>query len=330
MITASRFRPAWWARSRHAQTIYQNLLRRRPRPSTRSERLELPDGDFLDLHWAQAQDAAESQGERPIVLLLHGLEGSIQSKYAVGQMQALSKAGLTSVLVHFRGCGGEPNRLRRGYHSGVSDDVALVVRHIRAHFPDSPLAAVGYSLGGNVLLKWLGETGANNPLTTAVAVSVPFRLGHCAKAINKGVSRLYNRFLMRRMKASYARKFRQRSDPPFPLDALDGLKSFHDFDNAITAPLHGFDNASDYYQQASSIHYLPNIRVPTLILHALDDPFMTPDTAPSESEISDQVQLELSPRGGHVGFVAGRWPWKPRWWLEERITAHLIEQFQSV
>jgi len=319
MITASRFRPAWWARNRHCQTVYQNLLRPYPRITTRAERLELDDGDFLDLRWAGPDHGAT-------VLLVHGLEGSIDSKYIAGQMKALEKAGIRSVLLHLRGCGGGPNRLRRGYHSGVSDDLGLAIDHIRTVIDDEPLSAVGYSLGGNVLLKYLGEMGDKAPLQSAVAVSVPFRLAHCANAINRGVSRFYNWFLMRRMKNSYCRKFSQRDDAPFPIDAIDGLKSFPDFDNAITAPLHGFDNADQYYEQASSINFLPNIQIPTLILHALDDPFMTPDTAPTESEISNFIRVELSHKGGHVGFVAGRWPWKPRWWLEERIVEYLKPQ----
>lgn len=327
MIVASRFRPAWWARNRHLQTAYQNLLRRRPVLRVRRERLALDDGDFIDLDWLDADSQTDSPG--PIVLLLHGLEGSIESKYARGLMQSLARAGMRPVLMHFRGCSGEANRLRRGYHSGVSEDLQRVVDHLRRQKPDATLAAVGYSLGGNVLLKWLGERRADAELLTAVAVSVPFRLSLCARSINQGSSRIYNAFLMRRMRDSYRRKFHTRDDAPFPLDALNSLKTFHDFDNAITAPLHGFENAEAYYQACSSIHYLRDIRVPTLILHALDDPFMTPEAVPTEQELSPSVRLELSRHGGHVGFVAGRWPWRPRWWLEERITAYLLDTFKS-
>jgi len=321
VIKASRFRPAWWARNAHAQTIYQNLLRPYPRVDTRRERITLADGDFLDLDWAGPDHG-------PMVILIHGLEGSLQSKYIAGQLRALVNAGLRGVVMHLRGCSEEANRLRRGYHSGASEDLEAVVSHVEKHCPGVSLAAVGYSLGGNLLLKWLGERGADCPLTTAVAVSVPFRLSQCAHAIRQGSSRVYNAFLMRRMKASYRAKFSRRDDAPFPLDALDGLKSFHDFDNAITAPLHGFDNAEDYYQRSSSIAFLTRIQCPTLILHALDDPFMRPDIVPSEREISDHVEVEISPRGGHVGFVTGRWPWRPRWWLEERVTGHLITAFE--
>lgn len=318
LVTASRFRPAWWARNRHVQTAYQSLLRRRPSPAIRPERLELDDGDFLDLCWAGPQDG-------PIVILLHGLEGSIDSKYIRGQMRSLRDAGLRSVLVHFRGCSGEPNRLRRGYHSGVSEDLERVIRALRRREPNTPLAAIGYSLGGNVLLKWLGEKARHSELETAVAVSVPFRLALCARTISQGTSRLYNHYLIRRMRQSYGEKFRDRSDAPFPVSSLHRLKNFHDFDNAITAPLHGFESAEDYYQRCSSIHFLHAIRTPTLIIHALDDPFMTPATVPTESELSDAIHLELSKRGGHVGFVAGNWPWRPRWWLEERISSHVKE-----
>lgn len=321
MIVASRFRPAWWARNRHVQTAYQNLLRRRPALETTRERLELDDGDFLDLDWVGPR-----QG--PLVLLLHGLEGSIRSKYAAGQLAALQRAGLRGVLMHFRGCSGTPNRLRRGYHSGETGDLDRVVAELRRREPDTPLAAVGYSLGGNVLLKWLGETGEESPLRTAVAASVPFQLARCSHAVDQGISRFYRNFLMRRMRASYVRKFRSRGDAPYPPDQVRALRSFREFDDAITAPLHGFRDWADYYNQASSLQYLPAIRTPTLILHARDDPFMTPDTPPREADLSPAVRLEISPRGGHVGFVAGRWPWQPRWWLEERMVAHLEQRLR--
>ena len=316
MIVSSQFRPAWWCRNRHAQTVYQNLLRPRPRPATRRERLELPDGDFIDLDWVGPDSG-------PLVLLLHGLEGSIRSKYAAGQLAALKQAGLRGVLMHFRGCSEEPNRLRRGYHSGETGDLDQVVRVLDAREPDTPKAAVGYSLGGNVLLKWLGESGPRCSLRTGVAVSVPFQLAKCSHAVDQGLSRFYREFLMRRMRASYRRKFLYREDAPYPVDHVDRLIRFRDFDDAITAPIHGFADWKDYYDRSSSLQYLSGVRVPTLILHARDDPFMTPDTPPREGDLSESVRVEISPRGGHVGFVSGRWPWRPRWWLEERILRHL-------
>jgi uncharacterized protein len=318
MIVNSTFSPAWWARGPHCQTLYPVLLRPRPRPSIRRERLELPDGDFLDLIWSGG-------GHGPLVVLLHGLEGSIHSKYAAGQMKAIEDAGLRAVLMHFRGCSGEPNRLRRGYHSGETEDIEAFVGVLREREPMTPLAVIGYSLGGNVLLKWLGERGAGAPIDTAVAVSVPFRLGDCADAIGRGFSRIYQRHLMGRMVASYRRKFASRDDAPFDLERARSLTTFREFDEAVTAPLHGYAGAADYYARASSASFLRDIRVPTLVLHALDDPFMTPAATPHENELSPAVRLELCRHGGHVGFIAGRWPWRPRYWLEERIMTHLGE-----
>lgn len=322
MMVASRFQPAWWAHNAHLQTVWQSLFRLPPNPSIRRERLELDDGDFMDLDWV-------GPGEGPLTLLLHGLEGSVDSRYAGGQLRRLASEGMRGVLMHFRGCSGEPNRLRRGYHSGVSDDLQRVIDHIRQSEPDTPLAVAGYSLGGNVLLKWLGENGDHAPVVTGVAVSIPFRLDRCADYIATGTSRIYNHYLMRRMRESYARKFADRNDAPFPVSERGRLRHFRDFDDAITAPLHGFADAADYYRQASSFGYLDGIRRPCLILQARDDPFMPPDILPDESRLSDSTRLEISDHGGHVGFVTGRLPWRPTWWLEERITQHIRNAFDQ-
>ena len=179
MITTSAFRPAWWLRGPHLQTLYPSLFRRRAHPVLQRERLELADGDFIDLDWC-----GDSNG--PVVLVLHGLEGSLQSHYTGGILQALAASGYRAVLMYFRGCSGEPNRLARSYHSGETGDLATVVQHITRQHPDTPLAVIGYSLGGNVLLKWLGETGGRDGLATAVAVSVPFDLDLAAIHLENG------------------------------------------------------------------------------------------------------------------------------------------------
>jgi len=226
--------------------------------------------------------------------------------------------------MHFRGCSGEPNRLRRSYHSGETGDITHVVGELRRRYPATPLAGLGYSLGGNVLLKWLGETGPDNPLTTAVAVSVPLRLERAADRLEHGASRLYKANLLHSLRGSIRRKFANGElTPPLALHELRRLHSFRAFDDAVTAPLHGFADASDYYTRASSRPFLRHIRVPTLILQAADDPFLTPDALPGERELSPAVTLELATSGGHVGFVAGRWPWRPHYWLEQRIPNHL-------
>lgn len=283
----------------------------------RRERLELADGDFLDLDWTM-QDAG------PIVLLLHGLEGSAQSVYARGLMRAISRCGWRGAVLHFRGCSGEPNRLARSYHSGETGDLDYVVRLLRARHADTPLAVVGFSLGGNVLLKWLGEQKTNAPIAAAVAVSVPFQLDRAAERLTRGVSRLYQWKLLRSLRQGLRRKFSgTTATSPIALHSLDALRCFRDFDHHITARLHGFDSAEHYYRVSSSRQYLIGIAVPTLIVHAADDPFMTAHAIPRADEISASTALEVSAHGGHVGFVAGRWPWAPAYWLERRIPDYL-------
>jgi predicted alpha/beta-fold hydrolase len=322
MIIRSEFRPPAWLVNPHLQTLFAASLRPRPPLRTHRERIDLPDGDFLDVDWTD--DGSGCTPETPIVFVLHGLTGSIESKYARGIMNRIRAAGWRAVLMHFRGASEEPNRLPRGYHSGETDDFGYFVRLIHSRFPRAPLAAVGYSLGGNVLLKWLGEQGGHAPLATAVAVSVPFDLHLCAEAIRRGFSRVYQARLLRRMRQIATLKFR-RIEAPFPLPKLHRLRDFFEYDDAVTAPLHGFAGVDDYYRRCSSRQFLRHIRVPTLILHAKDDPFMSPEVVPREDELSDQVRLELSESGGHVGFVGTNSRGRPVFWLEQRIPAHLRE-----
>jgi hypothetical protein len=237
-------------------------------------------------------------------------------------LAALHGAGYRGVLMHFRGCSGEPNRLPRSYHSGETGDAATVVAHITARSARAPFAAIGYSLGGNVLLKWLGETGSATPLTTAVAVSVPFDLAACADRLAQGASRLYQWHLVRSMQARFKAKFGER-DYPLGIAKVEALNSFWRFDDAVTAPLHGFRDVHDYYARASCRQFLAGIAVPTLILHAEDDPFVPAHAIPNAAELSATVSLELAARGGHVGFITGAVPGRARYWLEPRIIAHL-------
>jgi predicted alpha/beta-fold hydrolase len=315
------FVPAWWCRGPHAQTLWPYLFRRRPDVALKRERVELPDGDFIDLDWTTG-------GGGPIVLVLHGLEGSSRSKYARGILRAIHDRGWRGVLMHFRGCSGETNRLVRGYHSGETTDLDYLLAQLHARAPHAPLAVVGYSLGGNVLLKWLGETGATAPLRAAVAVSVPYRLDISAARLERGFSRAYQWSLVRRMRRSVLRK---RATIALPIDdrMIPRLRTFREFDEHVTAPLHGFRGADHYYSTSSSRRYLAGIALPTLLLHALDDPFMTPDTAPGRHEASPAVRCEFYPQGGHVGFVSGRFPWSARYWLEERIPDFLAERFRG-
>ncbi|WP_374441576.1 hydrolase [Pseudomonas panipatensis] len=322
------FKPAWWLPGPHLQTLYGALLRQGPALQRQRERLWLADGDFIDLDWHGPHRA-----EAPLVLAVHGLTGSSDSHYIRGLQQALAARGWASVALNWRGCSGEPNHLPRGYHSGVSEDLAAVIEHLRAQRPLAPLYAVGYSLGGNVLLKYLGEQGGDSPLRGAVAVSVPFRLDQCADRIGIGFSRVYQAHFMRELVAyvrDKQRAFAQRGahDNLAALERLgplDGMRTFWDFDGRITAPLHGFADAHDYYRRASSRYYLGGIRTPTLIIQSSDDPFIDVGSVPPTSELSASTRLELLSRGGHVGFIGGP-PGRPDFYLERRIPDWLLRQ----
>jgi predicted alpha/beta-fold hydrolase len=315
-IEPSPFRSAWWLPGAHLQTLWPTFMRRRPAIALTPERVELDDGDFLDLAWTRDNGG-------PVVILIHGLEGSLQSHYARPTLAALHSFGFRAVFMHLRGCSAVPNRLERSYHSGASQDLAAVISHIERAHGCTPAAAVGFSLGGNLLLKYLGELGEAAPLRAAVAVSVPFRLLDCARRLEMGVSRTYREHLMQRLRGSYRRKLRQR---PMSLQVeVSRLRGFYEFDDAITAPLNGFAGADDYYARCSSRGFLPRITVPTLLLHALDDPFMFPDTIPTAAELGPGVTLELSRHGGHVGFVSGSAPWRPRYWIDRRVPGFLLQ-----
>ena len=331
MTIPSPFKPAWWLPGPHLQTLYGSLLRKAPSLQRSRERLWLDDGDFIDLDWHGPHEA-----DAPLVLALHGLTGSSSSHYILGLQQQLAAQGWASVALNWRGCSGESNLLPRGYHSGVSEDLASVVAHVRAKRPMAPLYAVGYSLGGNVLLKYLGESSDSCPLKGAVAVSVPFRLDQCADRIGIGFSKVYQAHFMRELVA-YVQTKRQafaaggHAENLAALERLgplDGMRTFWDFDDRVTAPLHGFADVPDYYRRASSRYYLGGIRVPTLVIQSSDDPFIHANSVPQLDELSASTQLELLPHGGHVGFIGGS-PGRPDYYLERRIPQWLRERREA-
>ena len=293
------------------------MFRRRDLPELSHQRFELNDGDFVDLCWSRKTD-------RPIVVLLHGLEGSLHSHYAGSLMLTLEKAGFRPVFMHFRGCSGEPNRLPRSYHSGDTADLEQVIDYINQTSDTPVYAAIGFSLGGNVLLKWLGQTGDSNPLQLGVAVSVPFMLADAAKRLERGLSHMYEIHLMKSLKRSYTEKFK-RVASPLNVD-ISQLKGFWEFDDKVTAPLNGFSGVDHYYCESSCRQYLAGIRVPTRIIHALDDPFMFSESVPGLNEVSAHVELLLARNGGHVGFVSGKLPWKAEYWYERKIVEFLCEE----
>ena len=315
-ITAS-FRPAWWCRNPDAQTLWPIYARRQLQPYYRRERLELEDGDFLDLDWLGLDYA-----DAPIVLVLHGLEGSSQSHYVRALATGLANRSLRVCVMNFRGCSGEINRLPRSYHAGETQDPDFVINLIRERFPGAPLFAVGYSLGANMLLKWLGEQGEAALLTGAIAVSVPFDLGGCADRLEHGRSRIYQYRLLESMKTTVRRKAHLLHNQ---IDVARLLKTgtFRTFDNLGTAPVHGFQDAVDYYARASCRPFLRTINTPVLILQAADDPLMHPRSIPVVGELGPGVTLEVSSHGGHVGFVGGLLPGLSRYWLDQRIMGYL-------
>lgn len=325
------FHPAWWLPGPHLQTLWPPLLRKQPALPRQRERIELSDGDFIDLDWCNPRELSGG----PLTLILHGLTGSSDSPYAWGLQRYLLQKGLPSVVMHFRGASGEPNRHARMYHSGDTADVKQIA-HLLIERGWSTLFAAGYSLGGNVLLKWLGETGRRNPLKAAVAVSVPFELKLSAETMDLGFSRVYRNEMLDKLKATIEskRQWAKTHDQHVyeTLQALGDVRrhqTFRDYDQNVVAPLNGFLGADDYYQKCSSRAFVPNIHIPTLIIHSVDDPIMVPQVIPKPDELPAGVTLELYPQGGHVGFVSGKIPFRPEYWLEQRVWEYFADRLDK-
>jgi uncharacterized protein len=320
MIIESPFKPAWWLANPHVQTVYPTFAQSVTPPDYRLERLELPDNDFIDLAWAEASLPKDA----PLVILLHGLGGGIHSSYVPRLLNAFNAQGWRGVLMHFRGSGAEPNRLPRVYHSGDTDDLNYLLELLAKQKPATKKALVGISLGGNVLLKWLGEHPKQSIVEAGVAVSVPFQLRLAADRMNQGLSRLYRSYLLKEMRTVFSHKLTLKDcELPPGLHNMDAYHCFWTFDEYVTAPLHGFSSVHDYYRESSCKKYLPTIETKALIIHALDDPFMMSEAVPLPDEMSSAVTIELSKKGGHVGFVSGQIPGMPECWLDQRIPEFL-------
>jgi len=313
----SSYRAPWWLPDGHSQTIYARTLARRVDPHYRRERWETADGDFIDLDWIDAD-----QDDAMLLVLFHGLEGCSRSHYALALMSAAQRLGWRAVVPHFRGCSGEPNRLARSYHSGDSDEIDWILRRLKERHPRAEMFALGVSLGGNMLLKWLGEQGegACRILRAAVGVSVPVDLAAAARILDCGVRRLiYTRSFLRPLRQKVLGKIiahRLSLDPR----QVRRASTFREFDNLYTAPFHGFEDAEDYWRRASSKPWLKHIVVPTLIINARNDPFLPASVLPGQGEVSEAVALAFSGSGGHGGFVSGRPPGSLDW-LPERVFA---------
>ncbi|MBW8369883.1 MAG: hydrolase [Thiobacillus sp.] len=314
--TAAYRAPAWLPGG-HLQTIYTSLFIHVPPLATRRERLELPDGDFLDFDWV------DGQASMPVVVLFHGLEGSADSPYARDLMAHARARDWHGVVAHFRGCSGEDNRLPRAYFAGDSDDIEQMLRHVQARHPDAPIYAVGVSLGGNALLKWLGEAGvaARERVACAAGVSAPLDLSAAGYALDRGFNRrVYTARFLATLKQKALKKAQQF---PGMLDAkaIAASTTFREFDTLVTARLHGFRDADDYWRRASSKPLLRSIAVPTLLINARNDPFLPAWALPTRDEVSPAVTLEQPDTGGHVAFPSGPFPGNLDW-LPRRLMQH--------
>lgn len=320
-VVRSAFKPAPWLTNRHAQTVFTALpWACRYRPPLVRRILDLPDGDATAVDWLEP--GLDLPQTAPLLVILHGLESSSESAYARMLLEAAGKHQWRSCVLHFRDCGDYRNRLPRRYHAGETGDLRYFLERLVLEGQSGPIVAAGYSLGGNVLLKYLGETGGLSRLSAAAAVCVPLDLNKSADALQRGFSKFYQRHLIKRMKTAVVRKF----DPhtaAFNWERAMAARTFAEFDDAVTAPLHGFRGKTDYYDRSSSVHFLKDIALPTLIVNALDDPFMTPGVIPHRDRLSDQITLEVSEHGGHVGFIEGGTPWAPRYYLPKRVMEFL-------
>jgi len=310
------FRPLTGASNPHLQTLLPRLLRRRVTLQPHWQRLTLPDSDFVDLAWSE--DPASAR-DKPRVVLFHGLEGSFHSPYAHGLLQACKNRGWLGVVMHFRGCSGVPNRLNRIYHSGETEDASYFLQWLRDEWGTVPTAGVGISLGGNMLACLMGKQGEACLLDAGVVVSAPLMLEPCSQRLEQGFSRVYQRYLLGLLKQNAERKLiAWPGTLPVDLTQLKALRLLRDFDDAITARAHGFVDATDYYHRCSAMPLLPDVRKPLLVIHAKDDPFMTPDVIPDVALLPPSIEYQLTQHGGHVGFVGGTLR-KPQMWLEQRI-----------
>lgn len=318
------FRPAWWLRNRHAQTLAGRFLRPGATLPLERRRLGTPDGDFLDLDFAP-----EPAPRAPLVVVLHGLEGSTRREYIGLMLRELFDRGLRGVGMNFRGCSGQPNRRARFYHSGETSDLAHVVARLREHYPGHPIGAAGFSLGGNVLLKHLGECGDGARIAAAVAVSVPYDLPGCARRLSSGVMRhTYGAYFLRSLKGKVRAK-PDRLNGEVDVDGALAARTLRDFDDAVTAPLHGFLGASDYYARADVRRNLAHIRVPVLLIQSRDDPFLPRGWTLDGVAANPHLVTAFTDRGGHLGFVEGTFPWRSRFWAEREAARFLARELMA-
>ena len=318
---APKYRAPWWLGrggfGAHWQTVYPFVFDRPARPRYTRERWDTtpngkPDGDFIDV------DRVIGPLDKPMVVVFHGLEGSSQSIYARNLMNEVTRRGWRGLVPHFRGCSGEINRLPRAYHSGDSTEIDWILRRAKAEAPDQALFIAAISLGGNATLKWLGEQGneALKIATAAVGISAPMDLMASGAALEQGFCKLYTRRFLATMKASSLAKLKLHPGI-FREGVMQRARTLREFDNEVTAPLHGYRDTDDYWTRGSSKSGLIDVKVPTLVLNARNDPFLPASALPQPNEVAPQVTLDFPEHGGHVGFQAGTFPGGS--WFTKRV-----------
>ncbi len=314
-LARNPFNPPWWLKNPHGQTVGARYIRRIDLPQTRLERFDTPDDDFLRIHFIDGHPDA------PVGLILHGLEGSLESTYVLGLILQFKNVGWNSVIVEHRSCGGEMNRGRRMYHSGETSDLAFVVDALEKRWPGKPIYVAGYSLSGNQLAKWLGEEGDRVPeqVRAAAVISAPYDLVESAKFLDTGIRQMYVRHFLRMLIPKAIEK-NQQYPGILDIEKIKQARTFKDFDDHATAPLHGFEDAHDYYTRVSCGQFLHGVRRPTMLLSAHDDPFNPGSTLPHAlSEQSPYLHPQFAKHGGHVGFVRAGDTGGVGYWAEEQV-----------
>jgi uncharacterized protein len=311
------YRPPLWLPGGHLQTVYPAKLAAKPRVTYRRERWDVhAQDDFIDV------DFVDGQPGQPFVVLFHGLEGSSDSHYARALMADVTARGWSGAVPHFRGCSGEANRAPRFYHSGDAAEIDWIIRRLHARVGQGKFYAAGVSLGGNALLRWLGESQHQADFVDAAcSVSAPLDLAQGGVSLSSGLNMIYTRMFLQTLKPKCVAKLKQFPGL-FDLDALHAARDLYAFDNVVTAPLHGFRDTDEYWSVATTRPLLPHIQVPTLVLNARNDPFLPAEALPSRHEVSAAVELDQPRDGGHAGFMTGPFPGRIDW-LSRRVFGYL-------
>ena len=302
------FKPPWWLRNKHMQSIYAGVIPKITQAPLRWEELNLPDGDFIDLAWAGPIDA-------PLVVLLHGVEGSVLSHYIQEMIEHFIAHDMQTVTMHFRTCSGRMNRMPQFYDGGDSKgDFKFLIDTLHKRHPNLPLFAMGFSVGGNVLMRYLAHQHSS-PLRAAVSVSMPFQLNKSSDYLLP----FYQHVLLRSLKKKLESKIDAGFTLPVEKEMLKDMRTIRDFDSLITTPMFGYASIDEYYTDSSCRYFLKDVKHPGMIFHALDDPFVPKNSVPDVKELSSSLSLEISNNGGHMGFLKGGLPWRPAYWLTRRI-----------